>query len=72
VAKSLLQRIEIFLVRTGMRPSTFGRAAVRDGLFVLELRRGRIPRPLTERRVRAYLERAERETGLSPSRRRRR
>ena len=61
MADLLLRRIEAFLKRTGMRPSTFGRAAVRDGLLVAELRRGRRPRPVTERRVHAYLDRAERE-----------
>jgi hypothetical protein len=61
VALSLLQRIEAYLIRTGMRPSDFGRRAMRDGLFVAELRRGRIPRPATEARVNAFLDRAERE-----------
>lgn len=61
MADLLLRRIEAFLKRTGMRPSTFGRVAVRDGLLVAELRRGRRPRPIMERRVHAYLDRAERE-----------
>jgi hypothetical protein len=71
VALSLLQRIEAYLIRTGMRPSEFGRRAVRDGLFVAELRRGRIPRPPTQARVHAFLDRAERELGDGPCRRRR-
>jgi hypothetical protein len=52
-----------------MRPTAFGRKAVRDGLFLLDLRRGRRPRPSTERRVQAYLDQAEQEAA---SRRRRR
>jgi hypothetical protein len=66
----LLYRIEAYLRRTGIRPATFGRAAVRDGLFVSQLRRGRVPRPRTEARVHAYLDQAERKLGLKPCRRR--
>lgn len=68
--KSLLKRIEAYLIRAGMRPSDFGRQAVRDGLFVSELRRGRTPRPRTQARVHAFLDQAEREQ--TPCRRRRR
>jgi hypothetical protein len=67
---SLLRRIEIYLHHTGIRPTAFGRAAVRDGLFVVQLRRGRIPRPSTEAKVHAFLDRAERGLGLKPCRRR--
>jgi hypothetical protein len=70
VAKSLLSRIEIYLKHAGVRPTTFGRRAVRDGLFVAQLRRGRIPRPSTEAKVHAFLDRAERGLGLKPCRRR--
>lgn len=67
----LLRRIEAYLLRTGMRPTQFGRLAVRDGLFVAQLRRGRTPRPRTEQRVNAFLDRAEKELGEAPCRRRR-
>lgn len=67
---SLLKRIEAHLRRTGMRPSEFGRRAVRDGLFVSQLRRGRIPRPATQARVHAFLDRAETEEGETRCRRR--
>jgi hypothetical protein len=70
-SSSLLKRIEAYLVRTGMRPSGFGRRAVRDGMFVLDLRRGRTPRPRTEARVNAFLDRAEAELGEPPCPRRR-
>ena len=53
-----------------MRPSAFGRLAVRDGLFVAELRRGRMPRRRTQARVQAFLDRAEAELGGGPCRRR--
>lgn len=54
-----------------MRPTEFGRRAVRDGLFVAQLRRGREPRPRTEAKVDAFLDRAERALGEKPCRRRR-
>jgi hypothetical protein len=71
MAFSLLQRIEFYLRHSGMRPTTFGREAVRDGQFVGQLRRGRKPRPRMEARVHAFLDRAERQLGLKPCRRRR-
>ena len=54
-----------------MRPTQFGRAAIGDGMFVAQLRRGRRPRPRMEAKVHAFLDRAEREMGLKPCRRRR-
>jgi hypothetical protein len=65
----LLRRIERYLRRSGMRPTEFGRRAVRDGLFVAQLRRGRRPRPGTEARVNEFLDRAERTLGGRPCRR---
>lgn len=44
-----------------MRPTTFGRMAVRDATFVPELRRGRRARPAMERQVHLYLDRVERD-----------
>jgi hypothetical protein len=70
VALPLLKRIEAYLRRTGMRPTEFGRRAVRDGLFVSQLRRGRIARPATQAKVHAFLDRAERELGDRRCRRR--
>ena len=63
---SLLQRIEAYLRRTGMSPSEFGRRAVRDGLLVTEMRRGRKPRPRTEARIQAFLDQAATERGGRP------
>jgi hypothetical protein len=71
VPLSLLMRIEAYLRRTGMRPTEFGRQAVRDGLFVYQLRHGRKPRPRTEARVHAFLDQAESQRGGRPCRRRR-
>jgi hypothetical protein len=60
VAWTLLQRIEAYLKLTGMAQSRFGRLAVRDPLFVAQLRRGRRARAATEEKVRTFLESAER------------
>lgn len=70
VPSTLLKRIEAYLRLAEMRPTEFGRRAVRDGLFVAQLRRGRKPRPGTEARVHAFLDRAESELGGKPCRRR--
>jgi len=51
----LIRKIEIFLHRTGMRATTFGRLAVRDPRFVFDLRDGRTPRVRTERRVEHFM-----------------
>jgi hypothetical protein len=51
----LLEQIEIYLDRTRIPPSKFGRLAVGDPRFVEDLRSGRRPRDRTRRRVLAYL-----------------
>ena len=60
----LNRRVERFLRRSGMSAARFGRSAVRDPRFVFDLRRGREVRPLTERRVAAWLD--EQEARLEP------
>jgi hypothetical protein len=51
----LLSSIERYLRASGTPPTRFGREAVGDPRFVLDLRRGREPRPRTVSRVCAYL-----------------
>jgi 2,4-dienoyl-CoA reductase-like NADH-dependent reductase (Old Yellow Enzyme family) len=51
----LLHTVEKFLRRTNTPPIRFGREAMGDPRFVSDLRNGREPREITERRVRAYL-----------------
>ena len=51
----LIRSIEKFLRRTGMPPTNFGRLAVRDPRFVIDLRNGRQPRPATEKRVEHFM-----------------
>jgi hypothetical protein len=55
----LLRRVERYLRRSGTPPTRFGREAVRDPRFVLDLRNGRQPGAAMEARVAAYLERQE-------------
>lgn len=57
----LLERVEKFLKSRRMPPTRFGRAAVGDPCFVLDLRDGREPRASTVRRVLAYLDTQEQE-----------
>ncbi|MFL6858404.1 MAG: hypothetical protein ACJ8EB_10930 [Allosphingosinicella sp.] len=51
----LLERIELYLKRTRMSATRFGREAARDPKLVHEMRDGRYLRPRTARRVDAYL-----------------
>jgi len=57
----LLRTIEQHLRRTGTPATRFGRDAVKDPRFVLDLRNGREPRPSTERRVIAHMMNVERD-----------
>jgi hypothetical protein len=51
----LVRKIEVFLRRTRMPATVFGRMAVQDPRFVHDLRNGRTPRPHTERRVEHFM-----------------
>lgn len=53
----LLPTIEKFIRARNIAPTRFGRDAVRDPRFVLDLRNGREPRGGTVRRVMTYMER---------------
>lgn len=52
----LLRTIETFLRDYAMPVTKFGRLAAHDPRFVLDLRMGRIPRPETELRTRAWMQ----------------
>ena len=65
----LLRRVEVYLRRSGTPATRFGREAVCDPRFVLDLRNGREPRARTVERVCAYLDGAERSIGDSAWRR---
>jgi len=51
----LIRKIEVFLRRTGMAATRFGRLAARDPRFVFDLRNGRTPRARTEIRVEHFM-----------------
>ena len=51
----LMIRIDRFLREARMAPTRFGRDAVGDPNFVLDLRDGRIPRSATAKRVVAFI-----------------
>jgi hypothetical protein len=53
----LIRKIEVFLRRTGMPATKFGRLATHDPRFVLDLRNGRMPRSRMERRVEHFMNR---------------
>lgn len=52
---STLRSIELFLRRTGMAATTFGREAVRDPRFVHDLRKGREISARMARRVEHFM-----------------
>ena len=56
---TLLRRVERYLRRTGVPPTTFGREAANDSNLVFDLRCGRECRSPLTRRIDAYLEAAE-------------
>jgi hypothetical protein len=51
----LIRKIEVFLRNTHMPPTTFGRLAAHDPRFVFDLRKGREPRPGTQRRTEHFM-----------------
>lgn len=51
----LLSDIDLYLQRTGVAETTFGRRAVNDPRLVKDLRRGRVPGPGLRRRIEAIL-----------------
>lgn len=58
----LIRKIEVFLRRTGMPATKFGRLAAHDPRFVRDLRNGRMPRTYTERRVEHFMNIYQEET----------
>jgi hypothetical protein len=62
-AVELLRRVEDFLKRSGMAPTSFGRRAVRDPRLVADMRKGREPHRRLARRIADFMEAQERGTG---------
>lgn len=53
---SLIWRIERFLRRSGMPPTTFGRRAINDPQLLHDLRNGRQLRAATAARIEAFIQ----------------
>ncbi len=69
---SLRRRIEQFLKRTRISATRMGLDVTGDPKFVFEIRKGRRPRPRLEAKVLAYMDKIDRDSGLSPPPTRRR
>jgi hypothetical protein len=69
---SLRRRVEHFLRRTRISATRLGLDVTGDPKLVFEIRKGRVPRPRTEAKVMAYMDRIDREAGLFPPPKRRR
>jgi hypothetical protein len=61
ISKHFIAQVEAFLKRSGFKPTEFGRQAVGDSGFVLNLRRGRSPTLATADKVLAFIARLEAE-----------
>lgn len=61
ISEQFVARVEVFLESTGFKSSEFGRQAIGDPNFVLNLRRGRSPTLATADRVLAFIVRLEEE-----------
>ncbi len=60
---SLRRRMEQFLKRTRTSPTRLGLEVTGDPRLVFQIRKGRVPRPLMEAKILAYMERVERGPG---------
>jgi predicted transcriptional regulator len=62
ISRQFRERVEAFLKASGFKPTEFGRQAVGDPSFVLNLRRGRSPTLATADRVLAFIAELESES----------
>lgn len=70
ISEQFLARIEAFLARTGTKPTEFGRMALGDPAFVLNLRRGRSPTLATADKILSYMDKLDTEAADRPKNRR--
>jgi len=63
-------RVEAFLSASGFKPTEFGRQAIGDAAFILNLRRGRSPTLATADKVLAFIEELENGSGNASRNRR--
>lgn len=61
ISEHFLSRVEAFLAETGTKPTEFGRSAIGDASFVLNLRRGRSPTLATADKVLRFIDKLEAE-----------
>ena len=69
---SLRRRVKHFLKRTRISPTRLGLDVTGDPKLAFQILKGRVPRPLMEAKILAYLDRIEGRPEASTSRRRRR
>jgi predicted transcriptional regulator len=62
ISRQFRERVETFLKASGFKPTEFGRQAVGDPSFVLNLRRGRSPTLATADKVLAFIGELESES----------
>jgi hypothetical protein len=60
---SLRRRIKHFLKRTQTSPTRLGLDVTGDPKLAFQILKGRVPRPLTEAKILAYIDRVEGELG---------
>ena len=65
ISEQFAERVEAFLRASGSKPTEFGRQAIGDASFILNLRRGRSPTLATVDKVLAYIEELEAANGKS-------
>ncbi|MGE0424960.1 MAG: hypothetical protein AB7O88_22065 [Reyranellaceae bacterium] len=70
ITEQFVGRVEAFLTASGVKPSEFGRSAIGDRSFVLNLRRGRSPTLATADKVLSYIDKLEAEAARRPPDRR--
>ena len=61
ISEHFLSRVETFLAQTGTKTTEFGRSAIGDASFVLNLRRGRSPTLATADKVLNFIDKLEAE-----------
>ena len=54
--KGFLEKVELFLKRFSITPSTFGKMVLRQPMFVFQLRAGRECREETQQKVLQFIE----------------
>ena len=64
---SLRRRIEQFLKRNRISPTRMGLDVTGDPKLVFMIRKGRVPRPLLEGRIVAYMDRIDGEAAKAPA-----